>query len=84
MVRDHKLRATEFIHLVRSKLPFEKDVKLVQSILFSTRSAIQNYLPDDIYIKEADTFFQFALEQLKQSTVPDLQITWANTCIQVA
>lgn len=33
MVRDGKLKATDFVQLVKEKIPFEKSLKLVQSVV---------------------------------------------------
>jgi len=83
MVRDAKLKATEFLRLVREKLPFETDLKLVQSTIRSAEGCI-NFIPDALRLSECVQMFDFAWNRLHAAAPGDAQITWAKALITSA
>jgi aminopeptidase N len=84
MVRDAKLKSTDFLNLVKKQIPFENDLKLVQSVWRSAEASLANFLPDSIRIAEFESMFEFCLKMLEQAKVQDAQITWARALIFTA
>jgi aminopeptidase N len=84
MVRDQQLKSTEYLELVRSKAPTERDAKLVESILATATAAIGRFVPEERREPEAHALSDAAWATLQEAPRGDLQIIWARTLINVA
>ncbi|MGE0597997.1 MAG: aminopeptidase N [Dehalococcoidia bacterium] len=81
MVRDQQLKSTEYLELVRTKIPREQMPELVEAVLSNATAAIGRYVPEEWKSREAHELCQAAYLALKQPSSPDLKIIWARTLI---
>jgi len=84
MVRDQKIRVTDYLALVREKLSFESNTKLIQSVLWSTEGALFYYVSDRKKEEEYAKYFEFTLKMLFSTTDSDARIMWATSAISSA
>ncbi|MDA0364410.1 MAG: aminopeptidase N [Chloroflexi bacterium] len=84
MVRDQKLRSTDYLELARAKVRAERDPELIETILGTMTAAVARYVPEDAKTAQAHRFFELAWEALQAERDHDLQITWARTLVGVA
>jgi aminopeptidase N len=84
MVRDRKLKSTDYIELASRKVLLEENLETIESVLGNTQASIARYVPDDQREASAHRFFMTAWEGLQAATPGDLQIVWARTLIGVA
>jgi aminopeptidase N len=84
MTRDAQLKPTSFLDLVRSKIPLESNIELVDSVLGQASTALARYVPDDIREREAHLLFEATGRALRATTDSDAQITWARAHIGAA
>ena len=84
MVRDAQLSSTDYLALVRAKLPLETDLELVEPVLGLAGAALGAYVPDVRRPAEAHALFETAWQMLQTVPRGDAQIVWARTLITVA
>ena len=84
MLRDQQFRSTDWLALVRHKIPHEPSLELVSTTLAHAQHAIASYVPPDQRLGEARALFDLALEQLRGAEGQDLRITWARNLIGAA
>ena len=85
MVRDRKLKSTDYIALASAKVLLEDDLETIESVLGNMQAAIARYVPDTQREQSAHAFFETAWEGLHAAAPGgDLQIVWARTLIGVA
>ncbi len=84
MVRDRQFPSTDWLALVRDKLPREEALELVSSTLAHAGLAIGSYVPADRRLSEARALFDLALTQLRSVDNQDLRITWTRALIAAA
>src|SRR5699024_10991010 len=58
MVRDQQLKSTEFVALVREKLPLETRAELIDSVLSHAIGALGRYVPEERREAEFRTSFE--------------------------
>lgn len=81
MVRDQKLKSTDYLAIVRDKLPLEPQPALVESVLSSSAAALNRYVPEDRKEAEFRRSFQTNWNALQSAAQGDLQIIWARALI---
>ncbi len=81
MTRDQQLRSTEFVALVREKIPLEENLKLVEAELNHATAALGRYVPESLRRAEFHGFFLAVWEALKKAPQGDAQIIWARALI---
>ncbi len=84
MVRDQQLKSTEFLALVRQKLPLEPEVALVDSVLAQALAALTRFVPDEWREREAHALFERSWEALRSAAGGDAQIVWGRALIGCA
>ena len=84
MVRDQKLRSTDYLQLAGAKVTAERDPELIESILGTMTAAVGRYVPEDRKAAEAHRLFALTWAALNAERDHDLQITWARTLVGVA
>jgi aminopeptidase N len=84
MVRDQKLPVQNYLELVRSKIGFERDAKLVSNILNRAQTAAITFLPESLFQNETTKLFRFAFEMLQTVGQDDFRIPWAHAMITFA
>jgi aminopeptidase N len=84
MVRDQKLKSTEFLALVCEKLPLEPVSGLVDSVLSQAAAALSRYVPEDRRDAEFRLFFDASLAALEAAPVGDQKIIWARALVGTA
>jgi len=78
MVRDQQLKSTEFLALVREKLPLEPSIELTDNVLNQALSTITRFVPGEWREDEAHRLFGVAWDQLHAVTSSDARIVWAR------
>ena len=84
MVRDQQLKSTDYLQLVRSKLPDEPMPELVEAVLANAGAAISRYVPEGQKDGEARTMSAAAYGALRAAPMGDLQIIWMRALISLA
>ncbi len=84
MVRDQQLKSTDYLALVRTKLPLEPTTELIEAVLANATAAISRYVPEDRKAEESKLMAEVAYEALLAAPAGDVQIIWARTLIGVA
>ena len=84
MVRDRQLRSTDWLALVREKLPQEPALELVSTTLAHAQLTIAGYVPEERRLSEARALYDLALAQLRGVDSQDLRITWARALVGAA
>ncbi|MCY7418439.1 MAG: M1 family metallopeptidase, partial [Chloroflexi bacterium] len=84
MVRDARLRSTEYLAMVREQAPLERDVALLDSILEHAVGAIRRYLPDDVRARESHALVTTALAALRSGSADDDRRLWLRLAIAAA
>ena len=88
MVRDRRLRSTDYLALAAAKAALESETELVEAILANASAAIARYVPEARRDAEASRFSEAAWQALR--AVPegegahDLRIIWARALIGAA
>jgi aminopeptidase N len=81
MVRDQQLRSTEYLELVRTKIPREQMPELVEAVLANASAAVARYVAEEWKNREAHALAQEAYMALKAPSSGDLKIIWARALI---
>eukprot|EP00455_Lapot_gusevi_P026977 TRINITY_DN2849_c0_g1_i1.p1 TRINITY_DN2849_c0_g1~~TRINITY_DN2849_c0_g1_i1.p1 ORF type:complete len:872 (+),score=303.42 TRINITY_DN2849_c0_g1_i1:77-2692(+) len=84
MVRDAKMKSTDFLRMVADKAALETSSKLVATILRQASGTLSNFVPKALYESEADLLFSKSFEKLQQTTQPEWQIVWGNSVVDFA
>jgi len=84
MVRDQRLKSTDYLAIVREKLPLEPQPTLVESVLAAAAGAMGRYVPEDRKEPEYRRSFQTAWNALQSAALGDAQIIWARALINSA
>lgn len=81
MVRDQRLKSTNFLRLVAQKLPLEPEISLLDPVLGQAMAAVSRYVPAEWREREAHTLFLGVLAALRAAPKGDAQIIWARSLI---
>ncbi len=84
MVRGARYSALEFLELVRTRLPEERDDQIVLAGLDAARAALARYVPEDRRVAEARRFVAAAFEALAAVPEGDLRTLWLRAAIGAA
>jgi aminopeptidase N len=84
MVRDCKLKSTNYVDLVLSQLGKENDSKLVQAVMRRCSVAATTFMPRALRETYSDKLFDFCWTQIQTATEKDFQIIWADNLISFA
>ena len=84
MVRDQQLKSTDFLEMVRTKIPLERNVELVDSVLSQASLALSRYMPDAMREREAHELFEATGVALRAAKGSDELIIWARAHIGAA
>jgi len=81
MVRDGVIKGTVFLELVQSKIQFEKDPKLVQSVLDRANRVLNNFLPKELKLSESRNLFNLAHSQCKEAKNQEWFLIWSMVAV---
>lgn len=84
MTRDAAMKSTDYLRLVREKLGFETDPKLIQTILDRAVATLANFVPTAMHNGEADGLFDLAWAALHRADSAELRIIWARSALSFA
>jgi len=84
LTRDAKMKSTEYIKLVSSKIGIETDAKLVQTILTRTSAALTHFLPSATIVEAADALFGSIFKLLEKATDKEFKLVWAKFLVDFA
>ncbi len=84
MVRDQQLKSTDFLALVREKLPLEPMPELVDAVLGQANAALSRYVPDDRREQEFHLSFLTNWSALLNCPEGDQKIIWARSVVATA
>jgi aminopeptidase N len=84
MVRDARLRSTDFLEIGRRILPGETDLELVDGVLVRVARCLAEYVPDAARTAEARAILEVALGTLRKTESRDARIVWMRAAITSA
>ncbi|MDQ3937901.1 MAG: aminopeptidase N [Chloroflexota bacterium] len=84
MVRDRKLRSTEFLAIGRERLATEPDMDILATVLDRMTLALARYVPERLRENEAGASFAAAMSNLGSASPGDPKIIWARAAIAMA
>jgi aminopeptidase N len=84
MVRDARLRSTDFLEICRRILPGESDLELVDAVLIRVGRCLAEYVPGARRIGESQAVLEIALAALRKTDSPDARIVWMRAAIMAA
>ncbi len=84
MVRDARLRSTDFLEICRRILPDETDLELVDAVLIRVGRCLADYVPGARRISESRVVLETALATLRKSRSSDARIVWMRAAIMAA
>ncbi len=84
MVRDRRLRSTEYLSMVRQQLARETDLELLDGVLATAVACLARYVPEVQRHAEARAFGAAALQALRNGTPGDRQVIWARAAVEAA
>jgi aminopeptidase N len=84
MVRDQQLKSTDFLALVREKLPLEPMSELTDAVLSHAAAALGRYVPDERRESEYHLSFLTNWSAMQNAPAGDAKIIWARAVIAAA
>jgi len=84
MVRDARLRSTDFLEICRRILPDETDLELVDAMVIRIGRCLADYVPDARRLAESRAILDIALAALRTTDSPDARIVWMRAAIMAA
>ena len=84
MVRDQQFKSTDYLALVREKLPQESIQELVQTTIGRANLAQRAYTPDEMRLEQGRALYALAEPELRRADDPDLRILWARALVTAA
>ncbi|HEY5477280.1 MAG TPA: ERAP1-like C-terminal domain-containing protein, partial [Tepidiformaceae bacterium] len=84
MVRDQRLKSTDFLRVVAEKLPLEGDIALLDPVLGQAMAAVSRYVPAELRDREAHDLFLGVLAALRAAPKGDAQIIWGRSLVGTA
>ncbi|MBA2571249.1 MAG: aminopeptidase N [Chloroflexi bacterium] len=84
MVRDGTLPSTEYLAIVRARIPAEPDAELLAAVLERTQATLRWYVPERMRERESTSIVRLALEALPRAAGADPRIIWRRAAIAAA
>ncbi len=84
MVRDRQLSSLEYLGTVRSVLPDERSLSIVQMVTATSLAAVGRYVPDHRIDSEASALVVAARAAIDTAPPGDLRVLWARALTGVA
>jgi aminopeptidase N len=84
LTRDAKMKATDFLNLVSSKISIENDSKLLQTLITRASAVLSHFLPNAIFPAYSEKLFHSFFHELNKATEPDFKIIWARSVVEFA
>ncbi len=84
MVRGARFSSLEYLRLVQTALPAERDDQIVLAGLDASRGALARYVPEGGRVREASRFVDAALGTLGDLPEGDLRTLWLRSAIGAA
>eukprot|EP01088_Endostelium_zonatum_P018139 TRINITY_DN570_c0_g3_i1.p1 TRINITY_DN570_c0_g3~~TRINITY_DN570_c0_g3_i1.p1 ORF type:complete len:931 (-),score=217.68 TRINITY_DN570_c0_g3_i1:16-2808(-) len=82
MTRDaNGLTSFEYLELVRSKIVFEKERRLIQTILGRAEGVIGGFIPKDYTKEESAKIYDLCFEHLQKATEEEDKIIWGRSLL---
>jgi aminopeptidase N len=82
MVRDARLRSTDYLAICTAQLPLESDEDVLDVVLERVAMNVARYIPESVREQSAHGWFELALDSLGRAT-GDARIMWARSAIKV-
>ena len=84
MVRDARLRSTDFLVICRRILPDEPDLELVNGVLTRVARCLADYIPEARRLAESRSVLDAALDAMAKTASQDARIVWMRAAIMAA
>jgi len=84
LTRDAKMKSTDFLNLVSSKISIETDPKLLQTLLVRASAVLSFFLPNAIFPSYSEKLFHSFYNELNKAAEPDFKIIWARSVVDAA
>lgn len=82
MVRDRRLRSTDYLAICAAQLPAESDLDILDVVLERVAMTIARYIPESQRLAQAHSWFELALRSLAAAPAGDAEILWARLAIR--
>ncbi|MCB2222658.1 MAG: aminopeptidase N [Actinobacteria bacterium] len=83
MVRDQAFSSLDYLELIRSELPAERSLVIVQMVTATASAALGSYVPADLIDGEAAAFVAAARSAI-DAAEGDIRVLWARALIRSA
>jgi aminopeptidase N len=84
MVRDCRIKSTDYLAICRAQLPGERDFDVVGVVLERVAMTLVRYVPEVRRLPEAHEWFELALNTVTHASEPDTEVAWARSAIRAA
>jgi aminopeptidase N len=81
MVRDRSLTSAEYLELVRSRLPEERSLPIVQMVTATAAAAVARYVPEELIDAEAAAYVSAARAAVDAVPEGDLRVLWTRSLL---
>eukprot|EP01124_Arcella_intermedia_P006315 TRINITY_DN1372_c0_g1_i1.p1 TRINITY_DN1372_c0_g1~~TRINITY_DN1372_c0_g1_i1.p1 ORF type:complete len:857 (+),score=169.94 TRINITY_DN1372_c0_g1_i1:33-2603(+) len=84
LVRDAKMKSTDFLDLVSTKIGIETEPKLVTTILARSLSALIHFVPKSMTEEYGVKLFDSVYRSLEAATQPEWKLIWSKNVVEFA
>jgi len=84
LTRDAKMKSTDFLNLVSSKISIENDTKLLQTVLNRAYGALIHFIPKSLIQSYSDKLFHSFYNELNKATEKEFKIIWSRVIVDFA
>jgi len=84
LTRDAKMKSTDFLNLVSSKISIETDPKLLSTVINRASGALVHFVPNIMIPTYADKLFNSFYGELNKASEKDFKIIWARAVVEFA
>ena len=84
MVRDCRIKSTDYLAICRTQLPNERDLDIVGVVLERVAMTLVRYVPESRRLAEAHEWFELALSCVAKTDTADAEVAWARSAIRAA
>ena len=81
MVRDRELASTDYLDLIGSRLPAERDLTIVQMVTSTAAAALARYVPEEMIDGRVHRFVSTARRAVDEAPPGDLRVLWIRALI---
>jgi aminopeptidase N len=84
MVRDRQLSSLDYLEMIRTVLPAERSLPIVQMVTATAAGAAGRYVPEHRIDAEAAAFVAAARDAIREAPPGDVRVLWARALVTLA